>query len=119
MATINVKRIYEEPAATDGCRVLVDRLWPRGMRKERAALDHWFKELAPSNELRRWYGHDPGKWDEFRRRYHAELEANPPGLERLRELMEGEGKVTLLFSSKEETRNNAVALAAYLRDKGG
>lgn len=115
MATINVKRVYEDPAATDGCRVLVDRLWPRGVSKEKAALDHWFKELAPSNELRRWYGHDPAKWDEFRRRYRAELEANEAAVSAMRDLVEADRSVTLLFGSKETRYNNAVALAEYLR----
>lgn len=115
MAEIAIKRIYEDPAATDGCRVLVDRLWPRGLSKGRASLDHWFKELAPSNELRRWFGHDPDKWDEFRRRYRAELEADPSVLEPLRQVLNAERKVTLLFSAKNETHNNAVALAEFLR----
>lgn len=115
MTKIAVKRIYEPPDTTDGCRVLVDRLWPRGMSKERAALDHWFRDVAPSNELRRWYGHDPAKWDEFRRRYRAELGANEPALDSLRQVVKSEPRVTLLFSAKNESRNNAVALAEYLR----
>jgi uncharacterized protein YeaO (DUF488 family) len=114
MATVKVKRIYAPQTATDGCRVLVDRLWPRGLAKEKAAIDHWLKDLAPSNELRRWYGHDPDKWDEFRRRYRAELDANPSVLEPLLQLMETEDTITLLFSSREEKRNNAVALAEIL-----
>lgn len=116
MATIALKRVYEDPETDDGCRVLVDRLWPRGLSKERAALDHWFRDLAPSNELRRWYGHDPEKWDEFRRRYRKELNANPEALEPLRHLLKTEHKVTLLFSSRNETHNNAVALAQFLRE---
>ncbi len=115
MGSIAVKRIYEDPAPSDGCRVLVDRLWPRGMSKERAALDHWFRNVAPSNELRRWYGHDPAKWDEFRRRYRAELEANEAAVSAMRDLVEAERSVTLLFGSKETRYNNAVALAEYLR----
>jgi len=115
MADIAVKRIYEDPAATDGCRVLVDRLWPRGLSKEKAAIDHWLKDLAPSNELRRWYAHDLDKWDEFRRRYRAELETNPGAVEPLRKLLESERKVTLLFSAKNETHNNAIALSEILR----
>lgn len=114
MTQIAVKRIYAPPAAGDGCRVLVDRLWPRGMSKSRAALDHWFRDLAPSNGLRRWYGHDPDKWDDFRRRYAAELDANPSALEPLRRLLVTEETVTLLFSTKNETINNAIALADYL-----
>lgn len=85
------------------------------MSKEKAALDHWFKELAPSNELRRWYGHDPAKWDEFRRRYRAELEANEAAVSAMRDLVEADRSVTLLFGSKETRYNNAVALAEYLR----
>ncbi len=115
MAAIKVKRIYESPETQDGCRVLVDRLWPRGLSKEKAAADHWFKDLAPSNELRRWYGHDPDKWDEFRKRYRAELDADPSVLEPLLQLMETEKVITLLFSSRNETRNNAIALAEFLR----
>lgn len=115
MSGIAVKRIYEPPDAGDGCRVLVDRLWPRGLSREKAAIDHWLKDVAPSNELRRWYGHDPGKWNEFRRRYRAELEADPLALEPLRKLLEAERKVTLLFSTRNETHNNAIALAEYLR----
>lgn len=114
-AEIGLKRVYEDPAAADGCRVLVDRLWPRGLSKDDASLDHWFKELAPSNELRRWYGHDPEKWDAFRRRYEAELEAEPEALEPLRRLLESERKLTLLFAAKDEKHNNAVALAEFLR----
>lgn len=117
MTRITVKRIYAAPAATDGCRVLVDRLWPRGLSKDKAKIDHWLKDLAPSNDLRRWYGHDPAKWDEFRRRYRAELDADPSALEPLLHLMETEKTVTLLFSSREEKLNNAVALAEILQKR--
>lgn len=117
MTRIFVKRIYATPAATDGCRVLVDRLWPRGLSKQKAAVDHWFKELAPSNELRRWYGHAPDKWDEFRKRYRAELDADPSVLKPLTRLMETEKTITLLFSSREEKLNNAVALSEIVRNK--
>ena len=117
MARIAVRRIYADPAATDGCRVLVDRLWPRGLTKEKAAVDHWLKDLAPSGELRHWYGHDPAKWDEFRRRYRAELDADPSALAPLHELMATEDTITLLFSSRNETYNNAVALAGFLREQ--
>lgn len=115
MADINIKRIYL-PAANDGCRVLVDRLWPRGIKKEAAHLDHWFKELAPSDELRHWFGHEPAKWDEFRRRYRAELDANTAALAPLREILRKESKVTLLFAAKDEAHSNAVALVEYLHD---
>lgn len=116
MTQINVKRIYL-PAADDGCRVLVDRLWPRGIKKEAAHLDHWFKELAPSDALRHWFGHEPAKWDEFRRRYRDELDANASAVTPLREVLRQERKVTLLFAAKDEEHNNAVALAEYLRVK--
>ncbi len=117
MAAIKIKRIYELPDTSDGCRVLVDRLWPRGLAKEKAAIDHWLKDLAPSNDLRRWYGHDPDKWNEFRKRYRAELDADPSVLEPLTRLMDTERTITLLFSSREEKFNNAVALAAILQKK--
>jgi uncharacterized protein YeaO (DUF488 family) len=110
---LRTKRIYEAAAAADGRRVLVDRLWPRGLSKEKARVDVWARSIAPSNELRRWYGHDPAKWEEFRRRYFAELDAAPEGVAELREAL-GSGTATLLFSSKEEVLNNAAALAEYL-----
>lgn len=110
---IAVKRIYSAPEEADGVRILVDRLWPRGLRKATAKIDAWAKNIAPSTELRQWYGHDPKKWDEFRRRYFAELEANAALLDQLREQM-GEGPVTFLYSSKENELNNAMALREYL-----
>jgi len=114
--SIHVKRVYEVPDAGDGQRVLIDRLWPRGLSKASAKLDAWMKELAPSAELRQWYGHDAEKWPEFRKRYHAELDANPTGVA---ELMSHAttGKLTLLFGSKEERLNNAFALKEYLESK--
>lgn len=118
MAAITVKRAYQPPEDGDGCRVLIDRLWPRGVSKDRAAVDHWFKALAPSAALRRWFGHDPDKWDEFRRRYHAELAANAAALAPLLELVKTQPKITLLFGAKDEAHNNAVALAQYLRACG-
>ena len=110
---IRTKRIYEKPARSDGRRILIDRLWPRGVSKDTAQLDFWAKSVAPSDELRRWYQHDPSKWDEFRKRYFAELNANPDGLTELFENL-GAGTVTLLFASKEEQLNNAAALRDYL-----
>jgi uncharacterized protein YeaO (DUF488 family) len=115
MATVTVKRVYDSPQASDGCRVLVDRLWPRGLSKDRARIDHWFKELAPSDALRKWFGHDPARWDEFRRRYHAELARNEVALAPLRALLEKEKHITLLFGAKDQAYNNAVALQEYLR----
>ncbi len=111
--TIRIKRVYEEPEEADGRRVLVDRLWTRGLSKEKAKLDVWVKEIAPSTELRRWYGHDPDKWLEFKTRYAAELEANPARVEELLAEVQA-GTVTFLYSSKEERLNNAVALKEYI-----
>jgi uncharacterized protein YeaO (DUF488 family) len=112
---IRTKRIYEEPSEDDGTRVLVDRLWPRGFSKEKASLDRWEKDLAPSNELRRWFGHDPAKWEEFLRRYRAELVGKEEALARLRREAD-EGTVTLLYAAKDEEHNNAVALKRHLEE---
>ncbi len=111
--TLRTKRIYEGYARSDGRRVLIDRLWPRGVSKTEARIDFWAKYVSPSQELRRWYQHDPEKWLEFRRRYFAELDANSSGLTELRAQLGG-GTATLLFSSKEERLNNAAALLEYL-----
>lgn len=108
---ISVKRIYEKYDKTDGKRILVDRLWPRGIKKEDAKIDFWLKEIAPSNELRKWYSHDPAKWDDFRKKYFMELNGKEELCEQL--LSKGE-KITLLFSSKELRINNAAALKEYL-----
>src|SRR5690606_4840134 len=116
MRRLRVKRVYDPPAPDDGLRVLVDRLWPRGLKKEDARIDLWLKEVAPSAELRRWFGHDPSRWDEFRRRYAAELRANPAVLEELRASLRGRGVATLLFAARDAERNNAVALKALLED---
>lgn len=110
---IRVKRVYDPPEDGDGYRILVDRLWPRGLTKEEAALDLWLKTVAPSDELRRWSGHDPEKWVEFCRRYHAELDAHPNAVAFLRQKSR-DGWVTLLYAHRDERRNNAVALARYL-----
>jgi uncharacterized protein YeaO (DUF488 family) len=110
---VQVKRVYDAPAESDGRRILVDRLWPRGLTKEKAAIDVWLKEVSPSNELRKWYGHDPEKWDEFRRRFGAELDANPEAVAELRAELK-KGRSTLLFGSKETEINNAMALREYL-----
>ncbi|WP_095198750.1 DUF488 domain-containing protein [Mesorhizobium carmichaelinearum] len=114
---IAVKRIYETPAAEDGQRVLVDRIWPRGVSKEHAALALWLKEIAPSDELRKWFGHEPARWAEFRERYGTELDGNGEAVAQLRGLL-GHGKVTLLYGAHDEVHNNAVALAGYLRGTG-
>jgi len=110
---LETKRVYEEAARSDGKRILIDRLWPRGRSKEAARVDFWAKAIAPSNELRQWYQHDHAKWDEFRARYFAELDANPEGVAALRAEI-GSGTTTLLFGSKEERFNNAAALCEYL-----
>jgi uncharacterized protein YeaO (DUF488 family) len=110
---IQVKRIYEAPSVQDGQRILVDRLWPRGLSKKMAKLHSWAKHVAPTDELRRWYQHDPNKWPEFKRRYFAELDANAIAVRNLVASFE-EPVVTLLFSSKEPRLNNAVALKQYL-----
>ena len=111
--TIRIKRVYDEPDGADGRRILVDRLWPRGLSKDKAKVAVWMKEIAPSTELRRWYGHDPNKWSEFKRRYVEELEANSDRVEEvLREVQAG--IVTFLYSSKEERLNNAAALKQYI-----
>jgi uncharacterized protein YeaO (DUF488 family) len=114
--TIRTKRIYDPVARTDGRRILVDRLWPRGMTRAHARVDFWARAIAPSNALRQWYRHTPEEWPEFRRRYVAELEANPAGVAELRAQL-GSGTVTLLFSSKETELNNATALREYLEAK--
>lgn len=106
-----VKRVYDEPSPDDGFRVLVDRLWPRGVTKQRAALDLWAKEVAPSNELRVWFHHHPDEFDAFAGRYRAELDANGPEVDRLRDVGP---VVTLLYSVRDHEHNHAVVLAEYL-----
>jgi uncharacterized protein YeaO (DUF488 family) len=110
---IRIKRIYEPKTRSDGRRILVDRLWPRGLAKAEAGVDFWAKAIAPSNELRKWYQHDAKEWSAFRKRYFAELDANPAGVAELREHLGG-GTVTLLFGSRATERNNATALKEYL-----
>lgn len=110
---IRIKRVYEKPDKADGRRILVDRLWARGLSKEKAKVDVWAKEIAPSTALRRWYGHDPNKWTEFKSRYAEELQARTDLVEALLQEVRG-SMVTLLYSAKEEQRNNAVALKEYL-----
>jgi uncharacterized protein YeaO (DUF488 family) len=113
---LKLKRVYEPSDKNDGTRILVDRLWPRGMTKAKAGVDIWLKELAPSAELRKWFGHDPDKWTEFKKRYRAELEENDEQLARLREEIK-KGAVTLLYGAKDEEHNDAVVLAEFLRDQ--
>jgi uncharacterized protein YeaO (DUF488 family) len=115
---IRIKRVYDPPSPDDGARVLVDRLWPRGISKERARIDLWLKEVAPTTGLREWYGHDPARWEEFRRRYRAELAGKQDLIRTLRE-KEKEGTVTLVYSSREQQLNNAVALKMFLEGEAG
>ena len=118
MKMIRVKRVYESPGAGDGTVFLVERLWPRGMKKELLHMDGWLKDVAPSDGLRRWFGHDPGKWKEFKERYFAELEEN---LEALQPILEAarRGDVTLLYSAHDTEHNNALALVEYLMERTG
>ena len=111
--SVRLKRLYESPAPDDGFRVLVDRLWPRGLAKSKAAIDLWLKEIAPSAELRKWYGHDPEKWEEFRRRYRAELNEKREVLDDLKRRLK-EGPVTFVFAARDEEHNSAVVLKEYL-----
>ena len=110
---VRLKRVYEKTGGHEGTRVLIDRVWPRGVRKSEAAIDLWLKEIAPSTELRKWFGHDPEKWPDFKRRYFRELEQNAALVEKLSN-MNQKGTVTLVFGAKNEKHNNAVALKEYL-----
>jgi uncharacterized protein YeaO (DUF488 family) len=110
---IKIKRVYESADRADGTRILVERLWPRGMRKEELTLDSWIKDVAPSTDLRRWFGHDSAKWEEFRKRYFTELDAHAPAWQPLLEDAR-KGNVTLLYSARDTVHNNAVALKDYL-----
>jgi uncharacterized protein YeaO (DUF488 family) len=110
---IKLKRAYEHPAAEDGTRILIDRLWPRGVKKEAAAIDQWAKELAPSTELRKWFGHDPARWEEFQRRYAVELQQHADLLENLRELVR-RGPITLVYAAHDELHNDAIVLRDIL-----
>lgn len=112
-ATIRLKRAYEPATEDDGTRILVERLWPRGVSKEKAAIDLWLKDIAPSAGLRKWYGHDPARWEEFRGRYRAELDDRAEALDELKRRLK-EGPVTFVFAAKDEERNSAVALKEYL-----
>ena len=110
---ITIKRVYDRPEPSDGTRFLVERLWPRGVKKDTLRLDGWLKEVAPSDALRRWFGHDPAKWQEFQRRYGAELESKAEAWQPILKAAR-RGNVTLLYSAQDTEHNNAVALKAYL-----
>ncbi|HJV76927.1 MAG TPA: DUF488 domain-containing protein [Paludibacter sp.] len=110
---MQIKRVYDKPETEDGARILVDRLWPRGLTKEKACIDLWLKDIAPSTELRKWFDHDSEKWDEFRKRYFVELRNNPKQLALLDEQLKN-GKVTLLYAAKDKEHNEAVAIRDFL-----
>ena len=110
---MRIKRIYDQPDKEDGTRILVDRLWPRGLTREKARIDLWLKNIAPSNELRKWFGHDPEKWTEFRKRYHDELKKNDEQVSLLKDRMK-KGEVTLVYSASDKEHNQAVALKEFL-----
>ena len=114
---IKIKRVYEEPAKQDGWRVLVDRLWPRGMKKEAAHVDIWMKDVAPSDTLRKWFGHQPEKWSEFQKRYRSELAKAQDRIAELRKMEKRHGTLTLLFGAKDEQHNQAVVLAEALKSR--
>jgi uncharacterized protein YeaO (DUF488 family) len=113
---IQTKRVYDPPASTDGVRVLVDRLWPRGCKKEEVRCHAWLREVAPSSALRQWFGHDPNKWEEFRQRYLKELQTNPQQKAALQKLLSWarEGNLTLVYSAKDVERNQATVLKEWL-----
>jgi uncharacterized protein YeaO (DUF488 family) len=113
---IQLKRVYEEPSASDGQRILVDRLWPRGLTKEKARVDEWIKDIAPTAELRKWFGHDPAKWKEFQSRYRKELAKNKEIVQSLKEKANGHN-VTLVYGARDEEHNDAVVLKKVLEGK--
>ena len=114
---IRLKRVYEPPDKKDGWRVLVDRLWPRGLTKEKAGVDVWMKEIAPSDALRKWFGHEAEKWSSFEKKYRAELATKKDLLQELRKMEKEHGTVTLLFGRKDEKQNQAVVIASALKGK--
>jgi uncharacterized protein YeaO (DUF488 family) len=115
---IRLKRAYEQPSGKDGFRILVERLWPRGVTKEKAALDLWLKDVAPTPELRKWFGHDPAKWKQFEQRYWKELNARPAAVAQLRQKIK-QGTVTLVYAAHDEEHNGALALKEFLEHGKG
>ncbi len=113
---LKMKRVYEDAESSDGTRFLVERLWPRGMKKEELKMEAWLKEVAPSDSLRRWFAHDPIKWKEFQKRYRAELEINPNAWKPILESAK-RGDVTLLFSARDIEHNNAIVLKSFLEER--
>ncbi len=116
MVVIKIKRVYEKYDVTDGMRILVDRLWPRGIRHTSANIDLWFRDVAPSTELRKWFAHDPSKWGEFKKKYRAELK-DSKALDKLIDLAKSSGLVTLVYAAKDEKHNDAVVLSEVLAGK--
>lgn len=114
--TLKIKRANEPASKADGARILIDRLWPRGQSRDKLKLTAWVKDIAPGTELRKWFGHDPAKWEEFRKRYRAELEANPDAVAKLQALLKEHPDATLLFMAHDEKHCNATVLAEYLRE---
>lgn len=112
--TLQIRRVYDEPGGDEGLRVLVDRLWPRGVKKDAAAIDRWEKDLAPSDALRKWFGHDPARWAEFKRRYFKELAGHKDRLHALLDAAAQRGTLTLVYAAKDRAHNNAAALKDYL-----
>jgi len=113
---IRIKRIYDQAASNDGFRILVDRLWPRGLSKEKAKVDLWLRDIAPSDSLRKWFSHDPRKWVDFRIRYEMELKGKRELLHKIKQAEREKGTVTILYSARDEKHNNAVVLSALLKD---
>lgn len=113
---LKTKRVYEDEEESDGTRFLVERLWPRGMKKEEFHMQAWLKDVAPSTDLRRWFGHDPSKWDAFQKRYRAELETHPDAWKPIVEAMQ-QGNVTLLYSAHDTEHNNALVLKSFLEER--
>jgi uncharacterized protein YeaO (DUF488 family) len=111
---IKIKRIYENYSSQDGFRILVDRLWPRGIKKEKAKIDLWFKEIAPSDKLRKWFKHDISKWEEFKKKYQEEIKQNKESFKKLIDIIKDKKIVTLVYSAKDEKHNNAVVLKEIL-----
>lgn len=111
---IKIKRIYEKYSPDDGFRILIDRLWPRGVSKDVAHVDLWFKEIAPTDHLRKWFSHDPKKWEAFKKKYIKEIKENKPSLDKIKDLKKEHKIVTLIFSAKDEQHNNAVVLSEFL-----
>jgi uncharacterized protein YeaO (DUF488 family) len=115
--TFKIRRVTEPPSKADGARILIDRLWPRGQSKAKLQLTAWVRDIAPGTELRKWFGHDPDKWPEFRKRYRAELDANPKAVAELQGLLKEHPDATLLFAAHDEQHSNAAVLAEYLRER--